>query len=87
MLKPGAESVKAGTYTPSEKVVEFVTLPDVPVSVTVDCPMAAELLAVSVSVLFPVVGFGVKDAVTPAGKPDNERLTLPVNPYWGLMET
>ena len=52
-------------------------------------PMAAELLAVSVSVLlyplYPaVVGFGKKDAVTPLGRPEAERVTLPVNPFWGV---
>ena len=46
-------------------------------------PMVVELLAVNVSVVFPVAGLGVKDAVTLLGKPDTERLTLPVNPYWG----
>jgi hypothetical protein len=45
------------------------------------CPVAAELLAVSVKVLLPVVGFGEKDPVTPAGKPDTDRFTLPPNPY------
>ena len=67
--------------------MDLVRLPNVPVRVAVYCPTAAELLAVSVSVLLPVVGFGVKDAVTPAGSPDTERLTLPVNPYWGFTET
>jgi hypothetical protein len=57
-----------------------VRLPDVPVTVSGYCPMAVELLAVSVKVLFPVVGFGEKDAVTPLGKPETERFTLPVNP-------
>lgn len=58
-------------------------LPDVPVTVTVLCPTVAELLAANVSMLLPVVGFGTKDAVTPLGRPDTERLTLPLNPYWG----
>ena len=30
--------------------------------------------------LVPVVGFGLKDAVTPLGRPDAESITLPVNP-------
>jgi hypothetical protein len=66
------------------KVVVTLELPDVPVTVTVDCPVVAELLAVSVSVLVPVVGFGTKDAVTPLGRPETERLTFPVNPYSGF---
>jgi hypothetical protein len=45
------------------------------------CPTATALLAVSVSVLLPVVGFGEKDAVTPLGRPDVVRVTLPVNPF------
>jgi len=61
-------------------VVVAIRLPEVPVTVTVCCPVLAELLAVSVSVLFPVVGFGARDAVTPLGRPDTERFTLPVNP-------
>lgn len=65
------------------KVVVLVRLPEVPVRVTVLDPVAAELLAVSESVLVPVVGLGRKDAVTPLGRPEIERLTLPVNPYWG----
>lgn len=58
-----------------------VRLPEVPVTVNVLCPIVAELLAIKVIVLLPVVGLGVKDAVTPLGRPDTERLTLPVNPY------
>jgi hypothetical protein len=55
--------------------------------VSVFVPRAAELLADNVSVLNPVVGFGANDAVTPLGRPDTERFTLPVNPYCGLTET
>ena len=60
-----------------------VRLPDLPVTVTVLCPMVAELLAVKVSMLFPVVGLGRKAAATPLGRPETERLTLPANPYCG----
>ena len=56
-------------------------LPDVPVTVTVYCPVATEPLAVNVSTLLPVVGLGAMDAVTPLGNPDRERVTLPENPY------
>jgi hypothetical protein len=51
------------------------------------CPKATALLAVSVSVLLPVVGFGEKDAVTPLGRPDAVRMTLPVNPFTELTLT
>ena len=56
-----------------------------PVTVTVAVVGAAELLTVRVSTLEPVVGFGPKVAVTPAGSPDTARFTLPVNPYCGFM--
>lgn len=64
------------------RVVVAVRLPEVPVMVTVvGPPVAAEPLAVSVSVLVvPAVGFGLNPAVTPLGRPDAARLTSPVNP-------
>ena len=65
-------------------VVVAVRAPDFPVMVTFYCPATAELLAVSVSVLTPVVGFGEKDAVTPLGRPEAERVTLPRNPFRGF---
>jgi len=55
--------------------------PEVPVMAIVAVAGAVVLLAVSVNVLFPVAGFGEKDAVTPLGRPLAARLTLPVNPY------
>lgn len=54
--------------------------PDVPVIVTVKDPVVAVLLAVRVSTLLPVVGFVPNEAVTPLGKPDAARVTLPVKP-------
>jgi hypothetical protein len=61
-----------------------VRLPDVPVMVTVAVPVVAVGLAVNVTVLVDVVGFVPKVAVTPAGKPEADRLTLPVNPPEGV---
>ena len=46
--------------------------------------MAAVLLAVNVSVLVLVAGFGLNDAVTPVGRPDAARVTAPVNPLIGF---
>ena len=54
--------------------------PEVPVMVTMLVPGAAVLLAVKVSVLLLVAGFGEKDAVTPLGSPDADSVTLPLNP-------
>jgi hypothetical protein len=48
--------------------------------VTTDEPVAAELLAVSVTALLPVVGLVPKDAVTPLGNPETASVTLPLNP-------
>ncbi len=65
-------------------VVVAVRLPEVPVMVTVAVPAVAELLAVSDRTLDVVVLVGLNDAVTPLGKPDAARLTLPVNPFWSV---
>ena len=81
---PGPERVKVGAYTPSVRVVVADRLPEVPVIVSVFVPGAAVLLAVNVSRLEPVVGFGFHRAVTPLGSPETERVTLPVNPYNGF---
>ena len=50
-------------------------------------PRVAVVLAVRVSVAEEVVGFGENAAVTPAGRPETESVTLPVKPYSGLMLT
>ena len=71
--------VPAG-LTVSESVVVAIRLPDVPVMVTVTVPVVAEPLAVSVRMLVVLVGLGLNTAVTPLGRPDAVRVTLPVNP-------
>ena len=38
-----------------------------------------------VSVLLLVAGLGLNAAVTPLGKPDAERVTLPLKPFDGVM--
>jgi len=76
-----AESVKfGGAATVSERVVAFDRLPEVPVTVTVAVPVAAVPLAVNVNVLVPMVLTGLNDAVTPLGRPDADKLTLPLKP-------
>lgn len=70
----------AAEFTVSATVVLAVRLPDVPVIVTVEVPVVAVLLAVRVNVLVEVAGFVPKVAVTPLGKPDAARVTLPENP-------
>jgi hypothetical protein len=67
-----------------ETVVVFVKAADVPVTVTLNVPVAAVLLAVSVNVLVLLVLPGLNDAVTPLGKPDADKLTLPLKPFCGV---
>lgn len=68
-----------------ETVVVFVRLPDVPVMVTVKVPVAAVPVADSVKRLLAVAGFVSNVALTPFGKPDAVRVTLPLNPLSGFM--
>jgi hypothetical protein len=78
-----AAMVKFGVaveFTVNARVVVAVKLPEVPVMVTVADPVVAVLLAVRVSTLVPVVGFVPNAAVTPLGRPDAARVTLPENP-------
>jgi len=78
-----AAMVKFGVvveFTVNASVVVAVKLPEVPVIVTVADPVVAVLLAVSVRTLVPVVGFVPNAAVTPLGRPDAARFTLPVKP-------
>jgi hypothetical protein len=71
----------------SDKVVVSVTPPLTPDIVTVAAPDAAVALAVSVSVLVVEAGFGLKFAVTPAGKLVAVSVTLPVNPVASVTVT
>jgi hypothetical protein len=68
-------------------VVLFVNEPEVPAMDAVTVPIDAVALAVKVSVLVVVAGFGEKEAVTPLDRPDAERLTLPLNPFAGFTVT
>jgi len=77
------DSVKPGVVlaaTLSVMLVDAVVEPEVPLMVTVNAPVVAVLLAVNVTTLLPVVGLVPNDAVTPLGKPEAARVTLPVNP-------
>ena len=63
-----------------------VKLPDVPVTVTVKVPVAAGPLADRVKRLLAVAGFVPNVALTPLGKLDTDKVTLPLNPFRGLIE-
>ena len=68
-------------------VVELVSVPEVPVMVTLAAPTVAVLPAVNVNVLVPVVLAGLKGAVTPLGRPEADKLTLPLKPLCGVTVT
>src|SRR5260370_42445011 len=72
------------SLTVSAIVAEWVKLPDFPVIVTVAVPVVAVLLAVSGSVLVVAgAGVGLKDAMTPLGRPGGEKRTPLLEPVCG----
>jgi len=81
VVVPDDDNANAGALTFNVNEVVAVSDPDVPVIVMVLCPTAAEELAVNVTKEVLVAGFAEKTAVTPAGRPEMARLTLPLNPY------
>ena len=68
-------------------VVILLRLPLVPITVRVTVPVAALLLADSVSALVVVVLEGLKTAVTPEGNPEADKATLLLKPLRGLTVT
>jgi hypothetical protein len=49
--------------------------------VTMKVPRLSDMLALNVSVLVPVVLAGLKEAVTPFGKPEADKLTELLKPF------
>ena len=81
-----AERVKSPTgFTATVIVAALVKLPDVPVTVTVKVPIGAVLVADRVKTLVAVAGFVPKLALTPLGRPDAVRFTVPLNPFKGWI--
>ena len=68
-----------------EIVAAFVKLPEVPVTVKGKVPTPAVLAAVSDRVLVVAVVLGLNDAVTPVGRPDADKATLPLKPNCGVI--
>ena len=66
-------------------VVLLWRLPDVPMKMTLNVPVAAVLLALSVSVLAVVAGLRLNEEATPLGSPDADKLTLPLKPFCRVM--
>ena len=75
------EVVRDAPLTVTTSGAVTLTVPEVPVMVAVAEAGMADWLAVRVSVLVSVVGFGEIVPITPLGRPDTARLTLPLNPY------
>ena len=67
----------------SEMVVEADSEPEVPLMVIVEVPAGVPEATVNVSVLVVLVGFGLKPAVTPLGRPLALSVTLPLKPPAG----
>ncbi|HKF26338.1 MAG TPA: hypothetical protein VKB24_10185, partial [Candidatus Acidoferrum sp.] len=79
-----ADKLKLGApLTAKESVVELLRLPLTPLMVIVKVPTAALLLAVKVNKLVLPVLEGLNDAVTPPGRPEADKLTVPLNPLSG----
>jgi hypothetical protein len=83
---PSGGIVVAGLVTRT-KEVDALAATDVPAIVTVDVPVVADTVDVSVSTELPVAGLGLNDAVTPLGKPVAVRFTAPVKSPRGVMVT
>jgi len=83
--KSGCDGGGAGAFTVKLMVVVLVRLPDVPVMVMLPVPTVAVLLAASVRALEPVVLLGLKEAVTPLGRPEADKETLLLKPFAGVM--
>jgi hypothetical protein len=66
-------------------VALWLELPEVPVIVTVVVPVVAVASAENVSVEVLLAGFALNAAVTPLGNPDAESVTLPSNPFAGVI--
>src|SRR5437660_1494851 len=67
--------------------MELVKAPDVPVTVTVAVPVVAVLLAIIVNVAGAVGGLVLNEAVTPLGRPEADKLTMPLKPFCGVTVT
>ena len=80
-----SEKVGAATVRVSDVVAE--KLPEIPVIVIVDGPATAVLVALKVIIEDPTPRLGRIDAVTPLGRPETVKLTLPVNPFCALSVT
>ena len=68
-------------------VVVCVTAPLAPVTVRTELPLAVDADVWIVIVDTPAVGFGLKEADAPAGRPEALSVTLPLKPPAGVTLT
>ena len=73
--------MKFGAVMVRTIVVALLSAPEEPVTVTVAVPEVAVLLALKVTELLPVVLDGLNTAVTPLGRPETPRATMPLKPF------
>ncbi len=85
LSEAGSNSSVIACVTVSVSPVVCARLPEAPVKSTAAVPVVAVPLAVRVSVLVLLAGFGLKAAVTPVGNPRAESDTLPLNPFAGAI--
>src|ERR1035441_2350826 len=76
--------VAGAARTATTREAEALRAPEVPLRAAVAEPGMADGLAVRFRVLVPVVELGEMVAVTPLGRPDTARLTVPLNPFCGI---
>ena len=60
--------------------MEWLKLPETPFRLRVKVVIAAERLTFSANELLVAAGLGLKDADTPLGNPEADKVTLPVKP-------
>ena len=66
-------------------VTLLLSVPEAPETLTLNVPTAALPFAERVTMLVLVAGLVPKVAVTPLGKPEAVKFTLPLNPFTGLI--
>jgi len=76
-----------GGNTLRASVAVWMRLPDFPVMVTVEAPMAAEPVTASVRRQVAGVAPALKDPTTPLGRPEKLTVTMLVNPFCGVKVT
>jgi len=80
-LVADAERLKLDAVTFTLIVVLPELIPELPLTFTLYCPCAAVELALRISKLEVLVVAGLKAAVTPVGRSEADRLTLPLKPF------